>query len=120
MKTIAEQIAAFEAKRVASTARMNEIMSKSADEGRTLDETETQEYDTLSAEVKAVDVHISRLKEHEKAMVARAAPAVDTPATGAAVAGRIMAGPKPDGRSVRPRDDRVRQQCQVIRSRYDR
>ena len=89
MKTIAEQIASFEAKRAASVARMAEIMTKSGDEGRTLDEAETQEYDTLSAEVKAVDVHISRLKEHEKAMVARAAPAVDSAATGGAAAAAV-------------------------------
>lgn len=71
-KTIAEQISAFEAKRAASAARMSDIMAKSAEDGSTLDETQTQEYDGLLAEVKAVDEHIVRLKAHEVAMVSKA------------------------------------------------
>ena len=74
MKTTAEQIASFEAKRAASTGRMNEIMAKAADEGRTLDETETEEYDALKAEIKSVDEHLVRLKEHEAQIVAGATP----------------------------------------------
>lgn len=74
MKTIAEQIASFEAKRSANVARMNEIMSKAAEEGRTLDETETEEYDGLDSEVKAVDAHIVRLKAHEATIVTKATP----------------------------------------------
>ena len=74
MKTIAEQIASFEAKRAASRARMDEIMGKAADEGRTLNEAETQEYDALKAEVKTVDEHLLRLKDHEAQMVERAVP----------------------------------------------
>lgn len=66
MKTIAEQIAAFEAKRAASDARMSEIMTKSAEEGRTLDETEKEEYDTLDTEVKGVDDHLVRLRAQEE------------------------------------------------------
>ncbi len=76
MKTIAEQIASFEAKRAASKARMDEVMSKAAEEGRTLNEAETQEYDALKAEVKAVDDHLVRLKEHEAQMVERAVPII--------------------------------------------
>lgn len=72
MKTIAEQIAAFEAKRATSVARQTEIMTKAGEEGRTLDEAETQEYDTLAEEVKAVDAHIARLKAHEANLVANA------------------------------------------------
>ncbi len=86
MKTIAEQIASFEAKRAASRARMDEIMGKAADEGRTLNEAETQEYDALKAEVKTVDEHLVRLKEHEAQMVERAVPLaaakIDGPAAG--------------------------------------
>lgn len=66
MKTIAEQITAFEAKRAASDARMSEIMTKSADEGRTLDETEKEEYDTLDTEVKGIDEHLVRLRAQEE------------------------------------------------------
>lgn len=72
MKTIAEQIAAFEAKRANSVARMTELMTKSADAQETLSEAESQEYDQLAAEVKAVEAHIVRLKAHEALMVQRA------------------------------------------------
>lgn len=74
MRTIAEQIASFEAKRAASTARMEEIMAKAADEGRTLEDTETEEYDGLQSEVKAVDNHLVRLKAHEKTISEKAEP----------------------------------------------
>jgi HK97 family phage major capsid protein/HK97 family phage prohead protease len=74
MKTVNEQITAFEQKRAASVARMEEIMSKAAEKGETLDEAATQEYDGLKAEVKQVDDHLVRLKEHEAAMVAKATP----------------------------------------------
>jgi len=80
-KSIAEQLGSFEAKRQASTARMNEVMSKAADEGRTLDEAESQEYDGLKAEIKAVDEHLVRLKEQE-ALVIKSATAI-TAAVGA-------------------------------------
>lgn len=89
MKTIAEQIASFEAKRVASDARMTELMTKAADEARTLDASETEEYDNLAAEVKGVDDHLVRLRSMEAANVARAkavTPAVGQSATAASVA----------------------------------
>ncbi len=74
VKTIAEQITSFEAKRATSADRMTAIMSKSADEGRTLDEMETEEYDSLETEVRAVDAHIVRLKAHEAATISKATP----------------------------------------------
>lgn len=89
MKTIAEQIASFEAKRAASKARMDEIMSKAADEGRTLNEAETQEYDTIKAEVKAVDEHLVRLKDHEKQMVASAVEVIPAKSDGPAAAAKL-------------------------------
>ncbi len=92
MKTIAEQIASFEAKRQASVARMNEIMSKAADEGRTLNETETQEYDGLKVEVKTIDEHLVRLKEHEVQMVERAMPIIPAKVDGPAQASQARAG----------------------------
>lgn len=76
VKTIAEQIASFEAKRAATTGRMTEIMSKSAEEGRTLDDAEAEEYENLEAEVKALDKHIARMKTFE-ANVVKAGTAVD-------------------------------------------
>jgi len=63
--SITEQISAFEAKRSASAGRMAAIMQKAAGEGRSLDDAESQEYDTLKAEVKATDEHIVRLKDLE-------------------------------------------------------
>lgn len=71
-KTIAEQIAAFEATRQAKAARMTEIMEKSAETGETLDAAQTQEYDGLNDEVKAIDAHLVRLREHEKSNVSKA------------------------------------------------
>jgi HK97 family phage major capsid protein/HK97 family phage prohead protease len=71
---IAEQLAAFDTKRKSALARMDEIMSKSATEGRTLDEAETEEYDTLGSEVKSIEQHVVRLKAHEQNMVNKATP----------------------------------------------
>jgi HK97 family phage major capsid protein/HK97 family phage prohead protease len=73
MKT-SEQIASFEAKRAASVARMEELMKKAADEGRTLDENETQEYTDVEREVAQIDEHIPRLKRLEKTLVKEASP----------------------------------------------
>jgi HK97 family phage major capsid protein/HK97 family phage prohead protease len=73
MKT-SEQIASFEAKRAASVARMEELMKKAADEGRTLDESETQEYTDVEREVAQIDEHIPRLKRLEKTLVKEATP----------------------------------------------
>lgn len=63
--TVSEQVTAFEAKRAASVARMEELMTKAADTAQTLDADESQEYDDLSGEVKQVDVHLKRLRDLE-------------------------------------------------------
>jgi HK97 family phage major capsid protein/HK97 family phage prohead protease len=65
-KTIREQITDFEATRAAKDARMTEIMQKAADEGRTLDAPETEEYDRLEGELKGIDDHLVRLNAHEE------------------------------------------------------
>jgi len=75
-KTIAEQISAFEATRQAKNARMEEIMSASAEKGETLDAEQEQEYDGLVDEVKAVDKHLVRLRAAEAVKVANAKAAV--------------------------------------------
>lgn len=74
-KTIAEQISAFEATRQAKAARQDEIMTKAAEEGATLDQAQAEEYDTLTDEVKSIDAHLVRLAALEKANVAKATPA---------------------------------------------
>lgn len=71
---ISEQIKSFEASRAAKAARLEEIMAKAADEGRTLDEAESEEYDGLQAEVKSVDGHLVRLRDLEKAQASKAKP----------------------------------------------
>ena len=72
MKTITEQIKDYEATRAAKSARMTEIMQKSADEGVTLDQAQSDEYDGLEGEVKAVDEHLVRLSRLEASNKAQA------------------------------------------------
>lgn len=74
MKTIAEQITDLEAKRAATAARMQTVMQKSMDEGRSTDEAEQQEFDGLNGEITAIDNDIKRLKDLEKAMAGSARP----------------------------------------------
>lgn len=76
--TIKEQIASFEAKRAASAARMEAIMKDAGDAGVTLDETQTEEYDGLQAEVESIDRHLVRLKAHEKTLAANALAVTDS------------------------------------------
>lgn len=61
MKNTAEQISAYEATRQAKHARMTEIMTKAAAAGVTLDESEQEEYDTLTGEIEQIDGHLKRL-----------------------------------------------------------
>jgi HK97 family phage major capsid protein/HK97 family phage prohead protease len=72
MKTVREQIEGYTNMRAAKAARMNEIMQKSADEGRTLSETESQEYDAAEGEVGSIDAHLVRLTTLEKSQVTNA------------------------------------------------
>lgn len=83
MPTITEQITSFEAKRAANVACMEAIMAKSMEEGRSLDQAEEQEYDTLKDEVAAVDKHLARLKDHEKLAIATASRVDPTEVTDA-------------------------------------
>jgi HK97 family phage major capsid protein/HK97 family phage prohead protease len=74
MKTIAEQIAALEAKRAANAARMEEVMTKSMDEGRSTDVAEQEEFDGLESELDAIDKDLGRLRKLEKAKLTTAKP----------------------------------------------
>lgn len=78
MKTIAEQITEYEATRVAKSLEMQTIMDKSAEDGTTLDAEQSEQFDTLEAELGAIDKHISRLKNMQKAAAASAKPAAST------------------------------------------
>jgi HK97 family phage major capsid protein/HK97 family phage prohead protease len=73
-KTINEQITTFENSRAAKHARMTAIMTKSAEAGATLDQAETDEYDGLTAELKAIDAHLVRLHALEATTIAKATP----------------------------------------------
>lgn len=75
-KTIAEQITALEAKRAANAARQEEVMQKSVDEGRSSDESEQEEFDTLDQEVEAIDKDLTRLRKLEKTMATKAKPVI--------------------------------------------
>jgi HK97 family phage major capsid protein/HK97 family phage prohead protease len=66
---IAEQLAAFDTKRKAAIDGASALMTKAAEEGRTLDDHESEQYDGFQTEVKAVDAHIARLKTHEQTML---------------------------------------------------
>ncbi|WP_311185533.1 phage major capsid protein [Pseudomonas aeruginosa] len=74
MKTTAEQIAEFEATRVSKAAEMEAIMTKAAEAGETLDADQSEQFDTLGAEIAAIDKHIGRLKQMQKAQAANAKP----------------------------------------------
>ena len=72
MFNIAKSLELFEAKRAALAARAEEIMTKSVEEGRTLEVEETEEYDGIASELKAVDEHLSRLRTMQSAEAAKA------------------------------------------------
>jgi HK97 family phage prohead protease/HK97 family phage major capsid protein len=78
-KTITDQIRDFENTRAAKVAERDGIMEKAADAGETLDAAETETYDTLQTEIKAIDAHLIRLKDLEKENITRATPVVVEP-----------------------------------------
>lgn len=82
---LSDQITQFENKRAANEARMNELMEKSAEEGRTFDPAETEEYDGLESDNKGIDSHLVRLRTMEKANREKA---IEIPATPAATPAR--------------------------------
>ena len=74
MKTLAEQIAALEAKRAANASRMEDVLTKSVERGETTTADEQEEFDTLDTEVKQLDADIRRLKSLEQVKLAAAKP----------------------------------------------
>jgi HK97 family phage major capsid protein/HK97 family phage prohead protease len=75
-KTIGEQIKELENTRAAKEARLNDIQTKALDEGRTKDESEKEEFTTLSQELKSIDAELVDLHELEKINVRKAVPVV--------------------------------------------
>jgi HK97 family phage major capsid protein/HK97 family phage prohead protease len=75
-QTTAEKISAFEATRAAKSAAMEAIMEKAGDD--TLDDSASEEYDTLKHEIKKIDEHLSRLNDLAKMQVQKAKPVAGT------------------------------------------
>lgn len=75
---LAEQIKSFEVKRGSLVAALEDVMTKAAEEGRTLDKEEEEQYDNTAAEVKSVDAHLKRLRDMEAATAATAKPVIKT------------------------------------------
>jgi len=73
-KTVHDQITSYEHTRAAKHARMTAIMTTSAEAGATLDQAQTDEYDGLVAELKAIDAHLGRLQALEATTIAKATP----------------------------------------------
>jgi HK97 family phage prohead protease len=73
-KNVAEHISALEAKRAANQARMEEIMAKAMEEGRSTDDAEREDFDTLEREVETIDDDLTRYRKLEKSMLERAKP----------------------------------------------
>ncbi len=74
VKTIAEQIASFEAKRAASAARRDEVQNKAIEAGRSKDAAEREEFDNLTAEIDNIDAELKDLRVIERQAVAKATP----------------------------------------------
>lgn len=66
---IQEQIKALKAARVSKAARMQALMSKAAEETRSLDGDEATEFDDLDGEIKSIDSDLTRLTRMESLMV---------------------------------------------------
>lgn len=86
MPTIAEQITALETKRAADAARMEAIMLKGTEEGRSSDAGEAEEFDALEAEVSTIDADLKRLRTLEKLKISTARPVPGQDGTGATAA----------------------------------
>lgn len=74
MKTIAEQIVAFEAELQAKQAKLTEIQGKALEEGRTKDASEKEEFDTLREEIKSIELELKDLRDLEATQAKQAKP----------------------------------------------
>jgi HK97 family phage major capsid protein/HK97 family phage prohead protease len=88
--SLKEHIAKLEGARVTKAARMTEIMTKSADDGATLDDEARKEYDGLALDVKTLDGDLERLRNLEKVQLAAATPI--TPTTDPKIASDLRGG----------------------------
>jgi HK97 family phage major capsid protein/HK97 family phage prohead protease len=65
-KTISEQIAAFEATRAAKAARIQEVQENAIEEGRTKNEAEREEFETIERDLGSIDQELVDLRRLEK------------------------------------------------------
>ena len=74
MKSIQEQITSYKSTRDQKFSEMSELMTKATEAGVTLDAAQSEQYDTLDAEVKALDQHLKRLDALQAQQKAAAVP----------------------------------------------
>jgi HK97 family phage prohead protease len=96
MKTYAEQITALENKRAATFAAQEGVAKKGLDEDRTMDASETEEFDNHQATIESIDKQLVRLRQLEQ-NIAKAAKPVQAGKTedGAAARGGIVIKAQP-------------------------
>lgn len=87
-KSISDQVRDLENTRAAKAQAMADIAQKSIDEGRSMDEAEAEQFETLDAEIKAVDADLVRLRRLEQLNVQRATAVETTRSTQQASANR--------------------------------
>lgn len=97
MSKYAEQITAFEQKRASLVAANEDILSKAADEGSTLDAEQKEAFDNNEADIQEIDDHLKRLRAAEKAAGEAAKPvdgSSEKKGTESRVPAQIKAKPK--------------------------
>lgn len=63
---VSKQIEQFQNERAAKAAQMEELMTKSAEAGETLEAEDAEKFDTLQSEIESIDKHLVRLEAVQK------------------------------------------------------
>jgi HK97 family phage major capsid protein/HK97 family phage prohead protease len=101
MKTIAEQIAGFEAKRAAVVAQQMGVQQKALDEGRTKTKEEKEAFDGFSAEIDSIDAELKDLRTLEAQTALGSKSVTKVPDSGAASNARdVSRTEKKDGNGL--------------------
>lgn len=74
MKTIQDQVKDLRNTRAHKAAEMEEVAKKAIEEGRSMDQAEAEQFDTLESEIKQLDADLKRYEKLESLNVQRAAP----------------------------------------------
>jgi HK97 family phage prohead protease len=75
-RTISEQIEDFTKSKAGKLARQEVLTAASGDRGETFDAAEAEEFDGLTAEIKAIDGHLDRLQFMERTQASTASPII--------------------------------------------